>query len=317
MELREVVQTVDRHRRLTIGLVNNMPDAALRSTELQFRDLLSAAAPVQAELRLFYLPSLPRGRVGQEHIRQSYEPLTALFENPVDALIVTGAVPLAADFAKEPYWPEMAALIDWAGEHTASTIWSCLAAHAAVFHLDGIARRPLGPKLSGLFLARRAGKHNLLESAPSKWTVPHSRYNELPEAELAAHGYTLLYHSDEANADCFIKQGKSLFVFFQGHPEYHAGTLLREYLRDIGAFLDFTRGSYPDMPQHYFDAKTTAIFEDLRTRALKDRRRGLLAEFPIAGAEESLSQPWREPAARLYAGWLSYVAAHVHERERR
>jgi hypothetical protein len=41
----------DRSRRasptretLTIGLVNNMPDAALKSTERQFRDLLVRAA---------------------------------------------------------------------------------------------------------------------------------------------------------------------------------------------------------------------------------------------------------------------------------
>ncbi len=315
MELREVAPANEGHRRLTIGLVNNMPDAALRSTELQFQDLLSAAAPGRVDLRLFYLPGVPRGPDGEAHIRASYEPFTALSERPVDALIVTGAVPMAADLSNEPYWPQMAALIDWAGEHTVSTIWSCLAAHAAVLHLDGIKRRPLGSKLSGLFTARGVGEHSLLEGAPDKWIVPHSRYNEISESELTEYGYTLLYRSDEANADSFVKQGKSLFIFFQGHPEYHARTLLREYLRDIGAYLARDRDSYPDMPRHYFDSQTTAAFEDLHKRALRDRRREILAAFPAAKAETALSQPWREPAARLYASWLSYVAAHAHARE--
>jgi hypothetical protein len=48
---------LDRRRRrdaLRIGLVNNMPDAALRSTERQFRDLLASAAGERAvELKLF------------------------------------------------------------------------------------------------------------------------------------------------------------------------------------------------------------------------------------------------------------------------
>jgi len=311
VELSKISSSLKGQRQLRIGLVNNMPDAALRNTELQFQDLLSAAAPGLAALLLFYLPGVPRGPAGQAHINASYEPVTALYKDPVDALIVTGAVPVAADLTTEPYWREMTELIDWAKTHTISTIWSCLAAHAAVLHLDGVKRRPLGPKLSGLFVAQSVGEHSLIPGAPKKWIVPHSRYNELPESELLDCGYTLLYRSDEANADSFLKREKSLFVFLQGHPEYHAGTLLREYLRDISAFLAGSRDSYPDMPRHYFNAEAAAGFEDLRKRALGDRRRELLSEFPVAAIEAGLSQPWREPAARLYAGWLSYVAENM------
>src|SRR2546429_6417390 len=45
--------------------------------------------------------------------------------------------------------------------------------------------------------------------------------------------YTTLFRS----VDMFVKELNSLFVFFQGHPEYEATTLLLEYRRDIKRFL--------------------------------------------------------------------------------
>ena len=62
----------------------------------------------------------------------------------MDALIITGAEPRAEAICdEEPYWPALTRLIDWAEIGTISTLFSCLAAHAAVLHLDGIKRRPL------------------------------------------------------------------------------------------------------------------------------------------------------------------------------
>ena len=46
--------------------------------------------------------------------------------------------------------------------------------------------------------------------------------------------------------DLFVKKKeKSLFVHFQGHPEYGAQTLLKEYRRDIKRFLRGERETYP------------------------------------------------------------------------
>ena len=53
-----------------------------------------------------------------------------------------------------------------------------------------------------------------------------------------------------------MKQRESLFVFFQGHPEYDAVTLLLEYRRDVGRYLRRERDTYPPMPQGYFDEET-------------------------------------------------------------
>ena len=52
--------------------------------------------------------------------------------------------------------PYLLPLIDWAQTGTISTLFSGLAAQAAVLHLDGIAHRPLLRKLSGVYDSRQA-----------------------------------------------------------------------------------------------------------------------------------------------------------------
>ena len=66
-------------------------------------------------------------------------------------MIVTGAEPIAATLPEEPFWQDLTDMIDWAKTNTRSTIWSCLAAHAAVLHLDGIERQRLDTKCSGIY----------------------------------------------------------------------------------------------------------------------------------------------------------------------
>jgi homoserine O-succinyltransferase len=223
-------------------------------------------------------------------------------------LIVTGTEPRTATLAEEPYWGSLTKLVDWAQEHTASTIWSCLAAHAAVYHLDGIGRRKFPEKLSGVFDCARAGAHRILAGAPDVWCIPHSRSNDLPAPALSGAGYQILSMSELAGADMFIKEEKSLFVFLQGHPEYDPDSLLREYQRDVGRFLRAERETYPQMPRGYFDAGTTAALAAFRARALSERHGDLLADFPTVDVHGPAARAWRPHALRIYSNWLSLLA---------
>jgi homoserine O-succinyltransferase/O-acetyltransferase len=297
------------HHPITIGLVNNMPDAALRTTERQFRELLSAAAQGFAVcLRVFSFPNLPRGQAGRSYVAEYHDDIGELWNSQIDGLIVTGTEPRAPDLSEEPYWPTLGRLIDWAEEHTLSTIWSCLAAHAAVLHRDGICRHALPAKLSGVFECVIVPDHVILAGAPSHWRVPHSRYNDLPEEALVSRGYQILSRSPDAGADLFTRQGKSLFLFFQGHPEYDPGALFREYRRDIGRFLAGERDSYPGMPINYFDEGTAAAMAAFEGRAARHRQPDLLSHFPAWEALH-VAHAWRGPAVRFYANWLSYLAS--------
>jgi homoserine O-succinyltransferase len=296
---------------LVVGLVNNMPDTALESTERQFRSLLLAASgELSIFLRIFSIPDPRRSEVGREYVRQRCSTIEALWTERLDGLIVTGTEPLAHDLKDEPYWPALIRLVDWSAANTLSTIWSCLAAHAAVYHRDGIERRAFDQKLSGVFECTKNGEHAIIRDAPSRWCVPHSRHNDLPEGELLAKNYCIISRSPVVGADIFLKQGDSLSVFVQGHPEYEPDTLLREYRRDIRRFVAGERKTYPEMPRGYFDRETEARFDEMEDRIVQERHHDGLRTFP--SVEGRLAFNWRQSAVRLYSNWLSYLFAHKY-----
>lgn len=295
---------------LDIGLVNNMPDGALRATERQFHSLLHAAAQGSVvRLRLYTLPGVRRSDWAQAHVSATYASIDDLWDHAHDGLIVTGMEPRAANLVDEPYWEHLCRVVEWAERNTHSTVWSCLAAHAAVLHLDDIARRPLADKRFGVFDCVRVADHPIVASAPSRFQMPHSRCNGLSENDLVSRGYSVLTRSKEAGVDTFVKQRKSLFVFLQGHPEYDTDSLLLEYRRDAGRFLRGERETYPAMPKGYFDRCTADALFALQERAVSDRREERLADFNVDRIRERLTNTWRSGAECLYRNWLMHVRA--------
>lgn len=294
---------------LVIGLVNNMPDAALRSTERQFSELLASAARGRAVgLRTFWLPGINRSPSGLEYVREHYEDVESLWDARLDGLIVTGTEPRAQHLADEPYWPALNQLVDWASRETRASVWSCLAAHAAVQCLDGIERNALRGKLSGVYEAEEVGEHPLVGMGPpARWRIPHSRHNEIAVTALAAADYRILVRS-AAGADFFVKRRNSRFLFLQGHPEYDAGALLREYRRDVGRFLTGESSNYPPMPHCYFGGHAMVALNAFRDLALRQRKPDLISRFPAEAASQDLTASWRDTALRLYANWLSFLA---------
>ena len=63
----------------------------------------------------------------------------------------------------------MTRILEWARENTHSTVWSCLAAHAAVLHMDGIGRHRSADKHFGVFECVRVSEHPLLAGAPLRF----------------------------------------------------------------------------------------------------------------------------------------------------
>jgi homoserine O-succinyltransferase len=293
---------------ITIGLVNNMPDAALQSTERQFLELLDAAS-VPVRLRLFSVPEVFRSDTARAHMRGPYSDIAALWASDVDGIIVTGAEPRADSLRDEPYWSSLTQVADWAEDQGISSVWSCLAAHAAVLHFDGIGRHPLVDKRFGLFECARVAAHPLLHGVAPRMQVPHSRWNELRETDLRACGYSVLTTSAEAGVDTFIRERNALALFFQGHPEYDEGALFREYRRDVGRYLRGERDTYPATPRFYFDAEAEEAFAAFRRRALAQRREDLFERFPAALAEGASTSRAASGAVRIYRNWLSHLAA--------
>jgi homoserine O-succinyltransferase len=299
-----------------IALVNNMPDAALEDTELQFFELLETAAhgiPVHVEL--FSLPGLPRGERIREHLDKFYSSTDELPGREFDGAIITGTEPKQPDLRNEPYWSSLSGVFDWAERNTTSTVLSCLAAHAGVLHSDGIERRPLGDKQFGVFGYRASGHHELLSGMGDLVRFPHSRWNEVPAEALVSCGYQILTESTDAGVDMFVKQKRnSLFVHFQGHPEYGALTLMREYRRDIRRFLKGERATYPSMPHGYFNSEATKQLGDFRELASRDLHEELMQAFPEGLISGTLENSWQSSAVCIYENWLQYLASKKCDR---
>jgi homoserine O-succinyltransferase len=265
-------------RPIHIGLVNNMPDSALLATERQFRALLAEAADgLPVRLSLFGIAEVPRSEHAKSRMSKSYSSIDVLWDSCLDGIIVTGAEPRLPSLTEEPYWNTLAQVIDWAQENTYSGIYSCLAAHAAVLRMDGIRRRTLNDKLCGVYECATISDHRLTEGLPARSWMPHSRWNDIPENALSSSGYRIVTRSKEAGVDTFVKQGKSLSVFFQGHPEYEAGSLSLEYRRDERRFLNGESTIRP-LPPH------------------------------------GLRNSWHFSAVQMYRNWLRYLSEQIQGR---
>ncbi len=300
---------------LRIALINNMPDAALEDTELQFCDLLSgAAASLPVQLKLYSLPGIPRTDRGQRHLDSFYHPFDELWQDQLDGVIITGTEPRQPNLRDEPYWNLLAEVFDWAERNTAAAVLSCLAAHAGVLHSDGIARHPLSDKQFGVFSFDTVADHPFVNGGPQAIRFPHSRWNEVRKDVLLACGYSVLTQSAEGGVDTFVKKKKkSLFLHFQGHPEYRAETLLKEYRRDVRRFLRQERDTFPGVPKNYFSRAGESLAADFRQSVLAQdsggRREEFMESFPDAALAGSLQNSWHSSAVSIYRNWLGYMAS--------
>jgi homoserine O-succinyltransferase len=296
---------------LDIGLINNMSDAALMSTERQLFDLLGAAAGgLFVRLHFYTIETTPRSGWGRDYMRRYYRGTNDLLNRSLDGVIVTGAEPRAASLTEEPYWPTFVRILDWARENTVSSVYSCLAVHGAVLHTDGVERHKLPAKCIGVFAQTKRRDHPLMHDVPVTFRTPHARWNEVREEALGSCGYSVLTRSAEAGIDCFVKQQKrSLFVHFQGHPEYETHSLLGEYRRDMGRFLRGEDEVCPTIPRGYFDTEAEEIMTVFRRKALSDRRSELFADFPVDEVAKDLRNVWYPAGRRIYRNWLLYIAS--------
>jgi homoserine O-succinyltransferase len=190
---------------------------------------------------------------------------------------------------------------------------SCLAAHAAVSHSDGIERQPLVDKQFGVFDFATSTRHLLTDDSGSI-RFPHSRWNGLPADALKSAGYSILTQSPDAGVDSFIKMKRdSLFVHFQGHPEYETETLLKEYRRDIRRFLRFERETYPAMPHGYFGRTAIAAFDKFELKARLNRTEDSMSEFPAGSEIGEIPRSWKSSSISIYRSWLNYIASRKRE----
>jgi homoserine O-succinyltransferase len=293
-------------RELHIGLLNMMPDSALQATERQFFRLVGEANQIaQFYLHPFTLEQLPRGEQARRHIAAHYEDFSVLSEQGLDALIITGANVIGPDLTGEPFWEPLINVVEWALENVTSTLCSCLATHAVMQFHYGQTRRPLGFKRWGVFSHRvRHRRHPLVAGVNTRFDVPHSRFNEIPASAFAAAGLPVLADSDGEVHLATSADGFRL-VFCQGHPEYDAVSLLKEYKREVALWQRGGREDYPPFPANYFGPQSRAILTEFQRR-LSDGG-CTLADFPEHHLVPVLDNTWHDSAEAIMNNWIGRV----------
>ena len=304
-----VVEQAPQHAaRLDIGLLNMMPDRALAATERQFLQLLGSHEERYCAVHLFAIEGVPRGGEGREHLQLYYRDCTEISDTGLDALIVTGANVTRPDLTHEPFWGSLADVLKQADDCQLPVVCSCLATHASALIFHGVTRRHLPHKRWGIFEhVVCEPNHPLMANLPKHFEMPHSRFNDVPEENLRECGMRVLVTGPEAGVQMAVEPD-GCRISFQGHPEYEAVSLLKEYKREVLRYLSKEREDYPPLPDNTFNDRAADRAEAFRERALpRSGNTGLIEEFPEAALACEMRHSWKEISRKLFRNWLDSI----------
>lgn len=302
-------------RPLRVGLLNMMPDAALAATERQFFRLVGSSNPIsQFYMHPFTLAEIPRGESAREHIEKYYDSLEDIKALGLDALIITGANVTQPDLPKEVFWEPLIEVVDWAHNNVASTLCSCLASHAVMQFKYGLNRRNLGTKRWGVYAHDVKDRtHPLVHDINTRMHVPHSRFNEISREQMASAGLHVLIESDEAGVQLAVSEDGFRIVFFQGHPEYDNFSLLKEFKREVGRYINHELAEYPPFPKYYFDSWTKVLLEEYQERVIASVRNDQPAPvFPENHVLPRLANTWHDTGEAIVGTWIGWVYQVTH-----
>jgi homoserine O-succinyltransferase len=301
-------------RALHVGLLNMMPDAAFQVTEQQFIRLVGSSNQIaQFYVHPFTVPGLPRSEATRAYIARHYQDLSTIYAEGLDALIVTGANVANPRLDQEPFYQPLTEVIGWAGENVTSVLCSCLSTHALMKFLHRIDRRPLPRKQWGVYSHRVvAPDHLLLRGINTRFDVPHSRYNAITREQFEEAGLTILIESAEAGVHAAVSDDQFRRVYFQGHPEYDANSLLKEYKREVLRYFNGER-DLPAFPEHYLSDEAVLVIARYLEHAHAARAaRADLPDFPEADVLPFLENTWADTARAIFDNWLGLVYQLTH-----
>lgn len=291
-------------RELHIGLLNMMPDAALEATERQFFRLVGQSNHVaQFFIHPFSLDNIQRSKEKQKHIAKHYLSFEEIKSHGLDALIVTGAHP---DLLTNPKsLSELENIIDWAYHNVASSLFSCFATHAVMQSHYQQVRTALAQKCWGVFSHRVCNRqHPLVANINTRFDVPHSRFNQISHTQFDHIGAKVLVEAD-VGVHLAVSSDLLRMVFLQGHPEYDAISLLKEYKREISAFILEKLDNYPQTPVNYFNQQAQAILQEYKNQIINKTK--TLTDFPETLLQQTLDNTWRDSAIQIINNWIGCV----------
>lgn len=298
-------------RELHIGLLNMMPDAALEATERQFFRLIGESNQIaQFYLHPFTLDELERSDEGQAHINKYYQSFDDIKKEGLDALIITGANMVGSELAEQSFWQPLSEVLAWSYDNVTSTLCSCLTTHA-VLQFRYKQKRTMLPsgKRWGVYPHRVVDrKHPLVVGVNTRFNVPHSRFNEVFPEQFNEAGLKILVESEDGDVHLAVSEDGFRLVFFQGHPEYDSISLMKEYKREVGCYINGEIKEYPPFPENYFSLKCLTILEEYQdnlSTALAQNSE--IPVFPENLITPFLDNTWHDTAEAVINNWIGKV----------
>ncbi|MBT0768730.1 homoserine O-succinyltransferase [Kineosporia sp. J2-2] len=232
-------------------------------------------------------------------------PAVAAWIGTLRGLIVSGAEPRGPDLTRDPVHSLIGRILDRTGD--LPVLFSCLSAHSALAHLHAVPRVRLAEKRMGVLSHLVVGASPLGRALfPGPVMMPHSRWHTVRRHDLDAAGvHTLLATGADDWGAAHDDEGH---LFVQGHPEYGAGTLLREYVRDVGRFVRGEIVAHPTLPVNYLPGEQEQRLRELALLA----RAGEPVRLPELTMDPSLALAWQGPGRRLLAGWAGRKMETAH-----
>ena len=295
----------DFKQELHIGLLNLMPDAALQATERQFIRLLGSDETILVHVYPTTVGSSERGVEFQDYITKNYNDISTIYASKLDGLIISGTNPSKPDMTDEPFWTPLVEVMDWAMENTNSILCSCLATHALMKYYFNIDRELRDQKSWGVFPHTIANPSNpLMSGLGDGFMGLHSHFYDLPLEQILETDLEILAFNNQAGF--FLAGTKDTkLVLYQGHPEYDAISLLKEYQREITNFLSDLRPDYPSLPENYFSHKAISILENIQEKVLLSKEQPNFQEIDFS---KLVKVEWSHPGKILYKNWLNILA---------
>jgi len=314
-DLGQVVLPLDRAqqqdiRELHIGFLNMMPDAALVATERQFIQLIGNSNPIaQFFVYPFSLPGIERGEKASEHIQKHYFEFEQLAAHGLDALIITGANVTDPSLTEEPFWNPLIDVVRWAESNVASVYCACLATHALVKHYHDIDRRHLDQKQWGVYSHKVTDPgHPLLRNVNTRFDAPHSRFNDVSREQFEAVGMHVLAENPDIGVLLAVSPDRFRVIYFQGHPEYAAISLLKECKREVIRYAQGEREKTPRIPDNYFTPDGEKIVAAHIEAVDKAMASGATPpEFPETELLAHIDNTWGDTGKAIVNNWLGLV----------
>ena len=118
----------------------------------------------------------------------------------------------------------------------------------------------------------------------------------------------MLARSPECGVDLFVRKARSLLVFLQGHPEYEADTLAREYRRDLMRFLRGEAAAAPRLPADYYPPDAAAAVANFAAPRRWRRPKRPWRQASPSRRCRSTTRRGAQAGVQLVHNWLGLVA---------